>query len=549
MTAKPEPCSARPITSNLEQVIDRLRLNGGSIPQGFKQVLRDLDAGRAEGLARAAALLEDMLQLQIVDEGARDYGQLPMRAGSSAGDLNNCVFILPDLIDILGRHGSRLPAPLAKHLDQAARLALVAAQRRWDEELFDLHRDHVAYSNIFLLYIQALLRGGLHYKDARLLRIAAGQWRRWFNHIAYYGIDEFVSPAYTDIDYNALLGIHEHAIDPGMRTEARQVLDHLATLLHAVTHPRLQLSVCGASRDYRRFLPPGPHEPACMATAPSIAGYTPPADVAAAYRQRRFPYQAAGRASTVPFRFQSWQSERAAMGSMTGGNYFWQQIHCMVAVGQDADHRDVAFLPGSYSIAGGYVCQRDNRALCVFGRRPNTLLRTQRLTPDAQLPQAFGELGVGVSAGWTAAQGASGRLTLCAYNHTLTVDPFVVADCQCQPASLVPVKRTNLSQGRFHNTPVEMTEWIFSGDAEWLGCVLQLDDQGTRPAPLIAKVVPSDRIWTFTAGTDLRLRLFLHPSGEVTELYDDDWRTLPLLECPEQVLRPGDLTARALQAR
>jgi len=41
------------------------------------------------------------------------------------------------------------------------------------------------------------------------------------------------------------------------------------------------------------------------------------------------------------------------------------------------------------------------------------------------------------------------------------------------------------------------------------------------------------------------LRLFEHASGELTELYEEDWRTTPLLQCPSMELRPGEMTARA----
>jgi hypothetical protein len=550
MSTNPPAQSVPPAPADpLEQVLERLRNAGGSIPQLFKQALRELDTGHAEGVNLASALLDDMLTLQVQDESARDYGQMPMRAGNSAGDLNNCVFVLPDMIDILARHASRLPAALAQRLDRAARLALVAAQRRWDEEIFDPHRDHKDYTNIFLLYIQALLRGGLHYADARLLRMAAAQWRRWFNHISYSGIDEFVSPTYSDIDVEALRGIHAHAPDEPMRTEARLVLDHLVTLLFAVTHPRLQLPVCGASRDYRRFLPAGPHEPACVARPPASGGYVPPAAAINGYRRRHFPYQVSGRATGVPFRFQSWQTERAAMGSMSGGNYFWQQIHCMVAVGDDAVHREMVFLPGSYTIAGGYVCQQQGRALCVFARCPNTFLRTQRPVPDSQLVQAFGDLGAGATGGWKTGQQDRGRLTLTAYGQTVTIDSFVLEGDQAHPVALTPVQRANLSQGRFHHTPVDMAEWIFPGQGQWLGCVVQLTAGAAQAEPLPVTCRSSDHVRHIQAGADLRLQLALSPTGEVTELYDRDWRTLPLLECPEQTLWPGDLTARAVRTQ
>jgi len=537
--------SDQPSPAEQAAAIERLRAVGDPwIKPLMDRTVRLLDGGSDDGLEQAAQIISDLLLLQVLDESDFAYGQFPMRFGASPGDLNACLFLLPYLLDILERHGARLPDELVQRLDRGVRRAAVAAQRRWDEEVFDPHRDHKGYTNVFLMYVQGLLLSGLHYGDARLLRMAASQWQRWFNHIAHTGIDEFVSTTYNDVDYEALRRIHARASDPQMKRQAQMVLDHFVTLGCAVTHPLLQMTVCGSSRDYRLFLDHPQYEMACVTDA-GDARYQPPAAVKAAYQNRQFPYEASGRATDVPFLFKSWQTERAALGSATGGNYFWQQLHCTAAVGESAERREVVFLPGSYTITNGFVQQRQGRALCLYAREPNTFLRTQRLRANDQLAGVFGNLGVGVTDGWRVAQ-EDGRLLLTAYGHTVTVDPFVIDEGQIKPVVLSPTRRANLSQdGRFHDTPVDLREWLFPDEPRWLGCLVQLTEEGQPAPPPEFNCRLTDDQLEVSAG-ELAVRLFRNPAGGVTELYERDPRTLPLLDCPEGTLWPGELAARAI---
>jgi hypothetical protein len=528
--------------------VERLKAVGDDLSskQLLDRAVSLLDGGSDDGRDQAAGIICDLLALQVLDEADRVGGQFPMRPGRGTGDLNACLFLLPAMLDILERHGDRLPAGMLPRLEGAIQRAVVATQRRWDEEVFDIHRDHKGYTNIFLLYTQALLLAGLHYSDARLLRVADGQWQRWFNHVAHYGMDEFVS-TYYNVDYEALRRIHARATDERMRRQARLILDYLVTQSCAVTHPLLEMAACGSSRDYRRFLTTPHYELACVTDA-GDEDYRPPEAVKSVYQARKFPYAAAARATGAPFLFQSWQLERAALGSMTGGNYFWQQIHCIAMAGESAERREVVFLPGSYSIAGGYVQQRQGRALCVFARVPNSYLRTQKLRPDEEIADTFGDLGVGMTEGWSITCGDAGRLALTAYGHAVTIDPFILTEGHLEPAALSPARRANLSQnGRFHDTPVDMQEWLFPAEPRWLGCLVQLTEEG-RPAPRpeLSCRQTGDQI-EITEADGLCVRLFLNPTGGVTELYERDWRTLPLLACPEQTLWPGELAACGLE--
>ena len=514
-----------------------------------------LQTGAADAREQAIQLLEKTLAEQVCDETHISYGQFPKEYGGPVGDLNMALFILPRLVALRDTHAAVLPVATAEALDRAIRRALDAAQRRWDEEIFDIKRDHKAYSNIFLLYIQAFMLGGRTFGDERLARTGISQWKRWFHHVAYHGIDEFVSDYYR-VDVEALTRIRALCPDPGVREQATRVLDYLAAVEHAVTHPVLKLPVCGASRNYRRFLAGADQEGSSLAAGATIpardprrdAGqdrsrgdYRPPDSVVKAYRERRFPYTVHGRAGSTPFLFQSWQDRHAALGSMTGGNYFWQQIHCMAAVGQGSDAREVLFMPGAYSIANGYVCQRGHRALCLFSRRPNTFLRTQKVVCDSELQAEFGDYGIGVSNGWDVTV-TTGRSVFSAYGYQVVIDPFLLKGTVAEPVALEKVHRTTLSQGRFHRTPAEMTEYVFPESTEWFGCRVDvLPGNADRPAPPGIEWIRNGDLMTLRDTNGLMISLHLNPAGGDVERYDTDSRTLPLLQDADHALMPGEL--------
>lgn len=163
--------------------------------------------------------------------------------------------------------------------------------------------------------------------------------------------------------------------------------------------------------------------------------------------------------------------------------------------------------------------------------------------------EATGTVGLGLSDGWThSADGA--RLTFTAYGHRATVDPFVLREGAVEPATLSPRRRDNLNQGLpFHSTPVAMLEYVFPAEAPWVGCLIQLTNEAAPvPAPPGFDLVEADRHLTLREAQGLQLRLFHQPSGEISELYEIDWRTTPLLQCPEQTLWPGELAAQVANA-
>ncbi|MFT5122890.1 MAG: hypothetical protein ACI97B_001522 [Verrucomicrobiales bacterium] len=518
----------------------------GPTLQSADYAIQLFQRGGESDIARALNVVKALIQLQVDDPSARTHGQFPFHPGGEAQDLNAALFIMPQLMQLLKCGRECMPKELAGDFDACVQRATLASERRWTEERFDLHRDFKGYTNIFLLYIQAILLAGEHYGDERLLRQATAQWQRWFNHVSYYGIDEFASPTYSNIDYGVLKTICETTRDNQMRRESKHVLDHLSALLHGITHPVLRLPVCGSSRDYRGFLKPGNHEAACVREGED-SPYTSKS-VRDDYTKRSFPYSVQGRATTVPFRFQSWQDSNAAMGSMTGGNYYWQQIHCMVAVGKNEHERAVLFAPGAYTPTSGFVCQHEHTALCLFSRKPNSFHRTQEPMPDAQVHAYQGAFGIGMTRNWEMAQHACGSIVLSAYGYEVLIQPFEIRNGTATPISLPRTKQNDMSQGRFHKTAADFDALMFPDDAVCFGCRVSVQRGTVSRVSSDIHVTEQDNVMTVDAGNGLRVRIFQHPSGELTELYEDDWRTQPLLETPVHRLNPGDLTHLAAEA-
>ena len=481
---------------------------------------------------RAGAIIEAVLAAQI-HEPAWDCGRFPMMAPETWRDLNATLFMAPHLADIQTRWLPVLPEALATRFRAAMLEAVQAVERRWADELFDGHRDFKAYSNIFVLYIQALLLLARCLGQERLRRDGEAQWQRWYNHIATYGIDEFCSATYNEVVVEGLLGIRSAAVDARMQAEVERVLDHVYALQHAVSHPVLRLGVVGASRDYRRFITPGGGAFRYLDPA-GDAAYRPPAAVLDEFRHRVYPHRAAGRAGTVPFRFQTWQLRNAAMGSMTGGHYFFQQIHLMVAVGKSPLERACAFFQAErHNPVNGYVAQRDGRALCLFARTATSYRRTQLREPADELPLPGTQPPcLGLTQGWAVRQDEPGRLTVAAYGYALHLRFFALMDGRLVPAMMTPENMKLDGQ--------ELTGWRAASDVVWFICLAELIPDGEVPEEHTVSGNLFDRLVAVRESGGLSLKMARRPSGELVELYDEDWRTLPLLESPAQLLFPGD---------
>jgi hypothetical protein len=486
---------------------------------------------------RASAIIEALLAVQMHTPDW-DLGRFPMKVPEGWRDLNATLFMAPQLAEIYTHWLPVLPESLAVRFRQAVSEAVEAVERRWSDELFDTHRDYKAYSNIFVLYIQALLIFGRCLDRERLRRDGEAQWQRWFNHISTYGIDEFCSPTYNEVVYEGLLGILANATGPRMQSEVKLVLDHVFALQHAVNHPVLRLAVVGLSRDYRRFLKPGGGAFRYLEQA-GEAAYQPPAAVLNEFQHRVYPYRASGRATVVPFRFQTWQLQDAAMGSMTGGNYFFQQIHLMVAVGTSPLDRACAFFQAERdNPVNGYVAQRDGRALCLFARTATSYWLTQHRKPVGELPLAGTQPPcLGLNGVWAVRRHEPGHLIVAAHGYALHLRVFALTGDWLEPATLTPEKLILDGQ--------EFTGWRAAPEVVWFACLAELLPEGVVPAEHTLNGTITDRQVTLRESGGLDLKLARRPSGELVELYDEDWRTLPLFESPAHHLDSGDLVSAA----
>ena len=200
--------------ANLIRVGERLLVGQRSLEYAILLLQRD----HPGDCQRAGAIIEALLAVQM-HAPAWDRGRFPFFYPEGWRDLNATLFMAPHLAEIYLHWLPKLPEPLAVRFRQAVSEAVEAVDRRWADELFDTHRDFKSYSNVFVLYIQALLLFGRCLDSERLRRDGEAQWQRWFIHISTYGIDEFCSATYNEVVYESLLGIRAATTDPRMQAE------------------------------------------------------------------------------------------------------------------------------------------------------------------------------------------------------------------------------------------------------------------------------------------------------------------------------------------
>ncbi len=492
-----------------------------------------LRRGSVDDRQRAAAVIEAILAAQI-QTPAWDRGRFPMRLPESWRDLNATLFMVPYLAEIYTRWLPHLPSGLAVRFQAAVHESVEAVKRRWADEVFDIHRDFKAYSNIFVLYIQALFLLGQFLDDEELRRDGQAQWRRWFNHVSTYGIDEFCSSTYNEVVYEGLMGIMSATSDAHIQADARMVLDHLFALQHAFTHPVLRVGVSGTSRDYRLFVRPGGGAFRFLEHAGDDI-YCPPSPIIDEFRRREYPFRASGRAGITPFRFQTWQLSDAAMGSMTGGNYFGQQIHLMAAVGSSPVERSCVFFQADgFNPINGYVSQRDGRALCLFTRTVSSYQLTQLCQYTEDLPSPVTKPPcLGATEGWTMLLNDSGRLILSARGYKFLLRTFAIKN------NLLVSSR--LTMEKLEAGGQQITGWRADPEVVWLACLAELLPDYEMPVEGTLELQIDGRHLILKESGGLMIRLAQRPSGELVELYNEDWRTLPLFDAPVQRIHSGDL--------
>jgi len=485
--------------------------------------------GTAANCATADSVLRKIITLQDDDLESTTYGQWGWRSVGRwrEGDLNNALFRADVMFVKLWTQQDKMSPEAREQFLTACRRLTEAAKRRWDTEVFDIGRDFTCYSNIFVLYVETLTLAGERFENDRLKKMAQSQWTRWYNHISFYGIDEFASPTYNHVIFFHLKNIYDFCHDERIQAEVKEVMDHLYLLQSAITHPVLKLPVCGISRDYRNFLQQADARSEVLSEP--MEGYTPPPEATRISERREYPFEVIGKASVMPFVFKSYQLQDAAMGSMTGGNCFQQQIHCMAAVGRNENERAVVFLQGSFTPVNGYTDQIGVSTLCVYNRLPNYWHLTQWRGDMAEYKKTFGEFGIGLTPNWKEKQCAPGHIVLEAFGYDIHFFPFSLEGEKVAVCPLVLEHRTTTSP-RYHPRPRVFDEYVFPEEPEWFGAYIALVKSGVEVADPGIVYANENGIRSFTTNAGHQVRLFVAEKGDTKQLFNVDPVLIPQLK-------------------
>ena len=492
-------------------------------------------SGDEANYSKADTVLNHVISLQDNDPESITYGQWGWKweGGEKVVDFNNALFNADRMFRKLWDQQSKMSYATQEKFITSCKHLLEAAVRRWETEVFDIGRDFVNYSNIFVLYVETFTLAGERFNNNRIKKMAKSQWTRWYNHIFYYGIDEFASPGYNHVIFSHLINIYDFCHDERIQREVKEVMDHIYLLQSALTHPMLKIPITGISRDYRNFLSPGDARSGVLKT-PLPKGYTPPAMVVEINENRKYPFKVIGKAAINPFIFKSYQLPDAGMGSMTGGNCYEQQIHCMAAVGKNENERAVAFLQGSYTHVNGFTDQIETSTLCVYNLLPTYWHTTQWRGDMSIYRETIDDFGVGISADWKEILNTSSHIVLNAYDYDLHIFPFKVQDETIVPNQLVLKHRTNTcSSGRYHPRPRIYDEYVFPVEPDWFGAYITLVKSGSKVDKPSILYTNKDGIRTFKTNMGHQVRLFVAEKGDTKQLFNVDPALIPLLKIVE----------------
>ncbi len=488
--------------------------------------------GEEANYLKADSVLNQFISMQDDDQDAVTYGQWGWKweRGEKVVDFNNALFQADMMFARLWDHQSKMSADTKKNYLTSCQRLLEAAKRRWDTEVFDIGRDYVKYSNIFVLYVETLTLAGNRFNDSLLKKMAKSQWTRWYNHISYFGIDEFASTTYNHVIFYHLMNIRDFCEDERIQRECNEVLDHIYLLQSALTHPGLKLLASGVSRDYRLFLIQGDVRSEVLTA--SRNNYVPPQEAVVINKNRNYPFEVVGKASIMPFIFKSYQLEDAAMGSMTGGNCFQQQIHCITAVGVNENERAVVFIQGSNTPVNGFTDQKKTSTLCVYNRLPNYWQLTQWRGDMSAFRETIYEFGVGTTTNWQEKLNTPDHIVLEASGYDVHIFPFAIVSEKIGRCKLVKKHRTTTSP-RYHPRPRIFDEYVFPPEPDWFGVFITLMKAGTDVTAPDIYYSNTDGIRTFKTDIGHQVRLFVTEKGETKQLFNVDPALIPLLNIIE----------------
>ena len=181
-----------------------------------------LDTGRAADLERAVAIIGRVVALQDTDPAGKTYGiwswflEEPL-AKMSPPDFNWADFNGVSLLQIARDHRARLPADLARAVDDSILCACRAIKKR---------NVGPSYTNIAVMGTYVTLVAGELYDLPEFKAYGLERLRRFYDYtIANGAFEEYNSPTYTIVALSELSRLQAHVRSP----EARPMID---TLVH-----------------------------------------------------------------------------------------------------------------------------------------------------------------------------------------------------------------------------------------------------------------------------------------------------------------------------
>lgn len=214
-------------------------LKGGTVHptrESLAYAVALLDTGEPQREKRAEDILRRVIALQDQDPASKTYGiwswflEEPL-AKMSPPDWNWADFLGVQLLQVALYHRDRLPADLAKAVDDSIRHAANSIRKR---------NVGPGYTNIAIMGTYVTLVAAETYGDEDLKRYAMERLRRFHEYSRHHGaFTEYNSPTYTIVALKELGRLRQHARDPEAKRLAediyRMAWEEIAHHFHAPT--------------------------------------------------------------------------------------------------------------------------------------------------------------------------------------------------------------------------------------------------------------------------------------------------------------------------
>lgn len=104
-----------------------------------------------ENINRADSILNAVISIQVTDEESGNFGLWPWYPGGEIGDKNVPLFHAHHMLVDLWELQDKMSFTTRAAFELSCRRLVKAAERRYDEEIWELGREYVAYSNVFAI--------------------------------------------------------------------------------------------------------------------------------------------------------------------------------------------------------------------------------------------------------------------------------------------------------------------------------------------------------------------------------------------------------------